>query len=79
MPIVEIEKLRKINAQIGLNKSKDLNDLAIVDNILFDVQDSLKAEWKKSFPKGMLPDRVGFLLSEVRREYRKLLAEADHL
>lgn len=48
-----------------------------VDDALFDAQERLSAEWKKSFPNGKLPDRIGYLLSQVRKEYFVLLIQTN--
>ena len=51
-------------------------DKKTVDDILFDVQEELGKKWKEEFPDGKLPDRIGYLLSGLRREYHQLLDRA---
>jgi hypothetical protein len=45
--------------------------MQIIDNLIFNLQDVLLKIWKNIYPDGKLPDRIGSLLSEVRREFYK--------
>lgn len=40
-----------------------------VDDLCFDLQEELSRKWKREFPDGKLPDRIGSLLSDVRKAW----------
>lgn len=42
-----------------------------IDDITFDIQSFLSFKWEVEYPNGKLPDRIAYLLSEIRKEWRK--------
>ncbi len=49
----------------------------LIDDRIFDLEQDLADRWIFIFPKGKMPDRIRYLLSEVRREWYLLLAKAS--
>ena len=52
-----------------------LANYALVDNLIFTLQERLGKRWKGIFPNGKLPDEIGFLLSEVRRIWYQKISQ----
>jgi len=44
-------------------------DENFIDTETFDMQQRLAKEWERNHNGGKLPDRIGYLLSEIRREW----------
>ena len=59
-----------------MDKINASDPIELVDNILQTARNNIETYWKYEFPDGKLPDRISFLLSEVSKEYRKLLSRA---
>jgi hypothetical protein len=61
-----------------MKNQKNRNEVPIakyglIDGIIFDLQADLASRWKGIFPAGKIPDKIGYLLSEVRREWYMLI------